>query len=503
MWIANYTTGHSPGMLAAGWTDWGLWQYTSAGTVKGIPTTGHTDLDWFNPDSAIVHGRLMVFNPGYQQDTAGSGAQVAAQVQAYPEEPSPNLSFSATGLPSNLTLDSASGEITGTAAGSDGPTPITVAVADSTSGLKRRISFTWYSHGTLALASPGDQAAVAGSPVDLQLGAASDSPPAPPVSYQAAGLPPGLAITSAGLISRWPDAAGTYQVLVEAADGLKAPASETFTWTVTAAPDAGPTGAFRLELGGKCLNDTGDSSASGTPADLWTCNGSTAQRWTYVPDFTVRIHGKCLSAPAGPGGKVRLLSCGGRASQVWRPLSPRTVNPSAGGRAIAFVNPPSGMCLSDATWSTANGTAVVGAACDGYRDQDWTIPAGPVVSQLPGKCLDDRYGRTSDGNPIGMWSCTGTGRQRWTAAPDGTFRVEGKCLEPDGGATAAGTKMVLWGCDGSAAQQWRLIPDGDGEDLLNHASGLCLTDVGNKTWNGAPLKLEPCAAAPGQRWQVQ
>ena len=134
-----------------------------------------------------------------------------------------------------------------------------------------------------------------GSPVGRQFGASDSSGQTP--TFTASGLPPGLSIGGSGQVTGWPDAPGTYHPAVTAADGLGGSGSASFTWTVSVAPDTGPAGAVRLTTGGKCLNDVGNKSANGTQADIWTCNGSTAQQWTYVKDGTLRIHGKCLVPP--------------------------------------------------------------------------------------------------------------------------------------------------------------------------------------------------------------
>lgn len=125
--------------------------------------------------------------------------------------------------------------------------------------------------------------------------------------------------------------------------------SVSFTWTISIPADAGPAGAARLDLGGKCLNDVGNSSANGTQADIWTCNGSSAQQWTYVQDGTLRIHAKCLTVPSGAasGSKVRLESCADSGRQQWRLVYPRSVKPTAGGVAITLFSLTSGMCMTD------------------------------------------------------------------------------------------------------------------------------------------------------------
>jgi GH25 family lysozyme M1 (1,4-beta-N-acetylmuramidase) len=49
LWVPYYTTAALPPLLPAGWRTWSFWQYSSVGTVPGIPAPGHTDLDRTNP----------------------------------------------------------------------------------------------------------------------------------------------------------------------------------------------------------------------------------------------------------------------------------------------------------------------------------------------------------------------------------------------------------------------------------------------------------------------
>jgi GH25 family lysozyme M1 (1,4-beta-N-acetylmuramidase) len=56
LWVAAYSVSSPP--LPTGWPGWTLWQYTSAGTVPGIATTGGVDVSYFN------------VSPGTQQNTA-------------------------------------------------------------------------------------------------------------------------------------------------------------------------------------------------------------------------------------------------------------------------------------------------------------------------------------------------------------------------------------------------------------------------------------------------
>jgi hypothetical protein len=63
----------------------------------------------------------------------------------------------------------------------------------------------------------------------LQLSASGGTPP---YQWTATGLPPGLSISTAGLISGTPTVRGTYAVTATATDSVGASGSATFTWTI-------------------------------------------------------------------------------------------------------------------------------------------------------------------------------------------------------------------------------------------------------------------------------
>ena len=48
-------------------------------------------------------------------------------------------------------------------------------------------------------------------------------------------------------------------------------------------------------IAGKCLDNSGGSTADGNPIVLSTCNGSAGQQWTLPGDGTVRNQGHCLA----------------------------------------------------------------------------------------------------------------------------------------------------------------------------------------------------------------
>ena len=87
---------------------------------------------------------------------------------------------------------------------------------------------------TPSIANPGAQSGEAGTPVALQL-SASD-PNGDTIEYAASGLPPGVFVNAVtGAITGTPSAAGTFNVVVSATDGVNTD-SEGFVWTIAAGP---------------------------------------------------------------------------------------------------------------------------------------------------------------------------------------------------------------------------------------------------------------------------
>ena len=144
------------------------------------------------------------------------------------------LTFSATGLPAGISIDS-SGVISGTLGYSTAGTYHVVVTVTDPNGLFAEAPFTWTVTDVNAppvITTPGPQVNVEGQTVSVQI-AASDAD-SQTLTYSATGLPPGLAIDSAGLITGELDftTAGTYPAAtVTVSDGVTS-RSVTFAWTV-------------------------------------------------------------------------------------------------------------------------------------------------------------------------------------------------------------------------------------------------------------------------------
>lgn len=348
----------------------------------------------------------------------------------------------------------------------------------------------------IPLLDPGPQTSMAGGTVGLQIESA-DPAAGQGVSFSATGLPAGTVIGATGQITGWPSTPGTYHPTVSATDSHGRSGSVSFSWTVGPALSTGATGAVQLDLRGQCLTAAKDGSADGTQVGVKACTGGSAQNWTYVPDGSLRINSKCLTTPAAADGAVAVLEpCAGNPTQQWHLVYPRGVNPSLGPRQTALINPWSGMCLA------APGSGKVALApCNGYANQAWMLPPGPIASQIPGLCLDVNGDQVANNTKIDIWTCNGTTAQAWLAEPDGTVRVNGKCLDIKHGATASGSPVDLYACNGTRAQQWTLVPTGAGVSLRNPGSGLCLGVAGGAIASGSVIVISPCTIGEaGMSW---
>ncbi|MCP2266950.1 ricin-type beta-trefoil lectin domain protein [Promicromonospora thailandica] len=116
-------------------------------------------------------------------------------------------------------------------------------------------------------------------------------------------------------------------------------------------------------LANKCIDVPNSEFTDGKRLQLWTCNGTAAQRWTFHSDGTLRAGGLCM----------------------------------------------------DVAWgNTADGTAVQLANCSGNAAQRFTLSgAGDLVSILANKCVDVPNSNSADGTPLQIWTCNGTAAQKW------------------------------------------------------------------------------------------
>jgi len=177
--------------------------------------------------------------------------------------------FAATGLPAGLTIDAASGVISGspTAAGTSS---VAVTVSDSRSASATK-TYPLTIRPALAitpLALPGGQVNVAypSTPFTPTGGLA-------PYTWAATGVPPGLAIEPAtGAISGKPSAAGSYNVVVTVTDAAGASATTSSALIINAALGVGTTALPDGQVG-VVYPDTTLAPTGGTAPYTWSATG--------------------------------------------------------------------------------------------------------------------------------------------------------------------------------------------------------------------------------------
>ncbi|WP_064741897.1 lectin [Hamadaea tsunoensis] len=255
----------------------------------------------------------------------------------------------------------------------------------------------------------------------------------------------------------------------------------------------GPTGALKSGIAGYCLDVANSSTADGAKVQVYSCNGTNAQRVTVPGDGSLQVLGKCLDVDhSGTANNtlVQLWTCNGSGAQKF----------TYSATTKALTNPQSGRCLDDPGGSTSGAQLVI-YDCNGGTNQQWTIPApGPIASGLAGKCVDDDHSGTANGNKIQIWTCNGTVAQAWTVTAGGTLQVFGKCMDVTGSGTANGTKVQLYQCNGSGAQKWTY--NATTKALTNPQSGRCLDDPGSSTTDGTQLQIYDCNGTTAQQWTI-
>ncbi len=116
---------------------------------------------------------------------------------------------------------------------------------------------------------------------------------------------------------------------------------------------------------GRCLDINNSTTANGTQAQLWDCNGGSNQRWTYSAGKQLVVYGnKCLGVGqgAGNGAPAAIWDCSGQPDQQWN------VNPDG-----TITAAQSGLCLDASGQATANGTKVQLWSCSGGANQHWRL----------------------------------------------------------------------------------------------------------------------------------
>ncbi len=250
----------------------------------------------------------------------------------------------------------------------------TVSVGDSSASLPLTGTLAVASGqlgAPVTLANPGPQASLAGSAASSVTLSGKDATSGQTLTYSATGLPAGLSISSAGVISGTPTADGTTTVTVTAKDGNGASATQSFVWTVS------------------------PGNASGTPAPT----GADHRVPGPVPGRPVGQHRRCstrsrstpATAPAPSSGRwsptapLRCSACASTSTGRARPTAPSSTCTPATAPA-----PRTGYPSPTASWSTptpASAWTTPASAAPAPRSRSGPAPTVPTSN---GPCRDAR-----------------------------------------------------------------------------------------------------------------
>ncbi|MDW4909623.1 RICIN domain-containing protein [Streptomyces sp. ADMS] len=145
--------------------------------------------------------------------------------------------------------------------------------------------------------------------------------------------------------------------------------------------------------------------------DYWSAGGA---GWIGDSPMAVHLHaasGKCLEVGASAtasGTPVQIYTCNGTAGQKWEI------------RGDAIVNVASGKCLDVNNAGTANGTGVQIWPCNQTGAQQWeydTHGTTRLFNKGTSKCLD--LHTYDNGRDAWMWDCNGTDPQKFDITPSG------------------------------------------------------------------------------------
>jgi len=282
---------YSQNLAATGGSPPYTWQWTagslpggvtlaSSGTISGTPTTAGSftfQVRVSDSQEASATGSFTIkINPAAFVITtsslpAGTVGTAYTATSLAAAGGTPPYTWSASGLPSGLSISSA-GVISGTPAAA-GSFSVTVQATDSAQVTATK-SFSITVIGVLTITTATLPAGTVGSPYSQTLAASGGTAP---YTWSASGLPSGLSMSSAGVISGTPTAAGSFSVTLTVTDSAKATAAKSFSITVvgvlTITTATLPNGAVGTSYTATTLAATGGAppytwSASGLPSGL-------------------------------------------------------------------------------------------------------------------------------------------------------------------------------------------------------------------------------------------
>lgn len=116
-----------------------------------------------------------------------------------------------------------------------------------------------------------------------------------------------------------------------------------------------------------CVGVRSGASSDGTTIQVLGCTGQPSQQWEVRPDGTLRTFGKCMTVSdrtIDGHQPIELWTCTGSSAQKWQR-----------GSGTTLVNTGTGECLDDPYVKIRPGQELYAWRCDGTATQSWNLPA--------------------------------------------------------------------------------------------------------------------------------
>ena len=169
------------------------------------------------------------------------------------------------------------------------------------------------------------------------------------------------------------------------------------------------------------------------------------------------------------------------------------------------VNDKVKVTVKDATGASA--AVTFGLVSVKAMNSSYHAGFGEVKLDLGGKCMNDGFNNTHVDAPISIYPCQVSSSQNWSYSMPpgpgsaGRISIHGKCLYVLGTVNSAHHHLIgLANCANESTLYWVLT--GFAGEVVNPATGDCITDPNSSTTNNTQLTAEPCAGTANQAWTM-
>ncbi|HIW76581.1 MULTISPECIES: RICIN domain-containing protein [Gordonibacter] len=292
-------------------------------------------------------------------------------------------------------------------------------------------------------------------------------------------------------------------------------------WTFQALPEGGY--VLMCRATSLVLDVAGGATANGTALQTWTANSTPAQTFTLEPVtellpegfWTLRARtgsARAVEIAAGSpdqGGTAQIWSWNGTPAQRWRVAS-------YGDGTVSLEALCSGMLLTQSGEQVVQAPAAAGAPSPTQR---WRVEAAPfggiaLLNAESGQALDVSGAGDWDGCPLGAYTPNGTAAQAFAPsrvdqiAAEGCYEIicaaDGRALDVTGGSRDNGANVQVWTPNGSGAQKWNVYGAGGGYYVIVNARSKKALDVRDfGITPGTNVQQWAKSNNNAQRWRIE